>query len=122
MMNPFAGWPITQSWDEHPAKTKGVDWAAPAGTPLPAFADAQVNYIPNNGSAGNTAHLYTAEGYTRYLHCHDDGFPAGGWATVPEGGTVALVGSTGDSTGPHVHVDSWRDGKPSRIATATSKR
>lgn len=111
MHNPFASWQITQTWDEHPAKTKGVDWTAPTfRAPLRAFAACRVVYHPDNGTAGNTAHLYTDEGYTRYLHCADEGFPSGErW--LAEGETVALEGSTGDSTGDHVHVDSWRDGQ-----------
>lgn len=109
MHNPFATWKVTQTWDEHPTATKGVDWAAPEGTPLPAFADATVHFIPNNGTAGNTAVLYTNEGHTRYLHCATAEFPTG-WHYLSEGETVAFVGSTGLSTGPHVHVDSWRDG------------
>lgn len=84
----------------------GVDFAAPTGTPVYASGDATVQFRGRAGGAGNMIKLDHGEGMiTRYLHLHQfvDGLTVG--QTVRQGQTIGFVGSTGASTGPHLHYE-----------------
>jgi murein DD-endopeptidase MepM/ murein hydrolase activator NlpD len=80
----------------------GVDYGAPIGTPVQATADGVVVSAGWNGGAGNMVHLRHMNSYeTMYLHLSRIYVTPGEWVT---GGKtiVGLVGSTGESTGPHL--------------------
>lgn len=91
----------------------GVDYAAPAGTPVMAVGDGVVTMKGWSGGGGNTLKIRHENGcMTGYLHLQ--GF-ARGVATgkrVRQGEVIAWVGSTGVSTGPHLDFRFWKDGKP----------
>lgn len=85
---------------------KGTDFAAPMGTEIYAAADGTVidaTYTDDyNHGSGMMIVLQHKDGLvTKYFHCSHVYIPIG--MTVTKGQNIALVGSTGDSTGPHCH-------------------
>jgi len=94
--------PILGRWKAH----KGTDYAASPGTPVRAIGDATVVRAGWAGGYGNMLELRHRNGYvTRYGHLR--GFAKGirAGARVEIGQTVAYVGTTGLSTGPHLHFE-----------------
>lgn len=90
----------------------GVDFAAPTGTPVYASGDSTVQTKRFSRSAGNMVVLDHGEGMvTRYFHLDDfaDGLENG--RSVRQGETIGYVGSTGASTGPHLHYEIIVDGE-----------
>ncbi len=82
----------------------GVDYAANTGTPVVAAADGEVTYAGMRGASGNLIRIEHANGYeTGYAHL--SGFAAGirRGREVHQGQLIGYVGSTGRSTGPHLH-------------------
>ena len=83
---------------------RGLDIAAPSGTPITASAAGQVIWSGPKGTYGNLVKLDHGNGYvTYYAHCSSLLVAEGDW--VEQGQTIALVGSTGRSTGPHCHFE-----------------
>jgi len=81
----------------------GIDYAAPAGTPVQAVADGTVKFAGRKGGFGNFVELRHANGYTTmYGHLKSFGKGVKAGAKVKQGQTVGYVGSTGLSTGPHL--------------------
>ena len=82
----------------------GLDIATSTGTPVAAAASGTVTFAGWKGSYGNLMVITHSNGVqTYYGHCSKLYFSAG--ATVSQGQTVAAVGSTGNSTGPHLHFE-----------------
>lgn len=89
----------------------GVDIAAPHGTTIRAAAGGEVMYTGWRGAFGNTVIIdHGGDLYTIYGHC--SGFLVRAGATVKQGQPIARVGSTGLSTGPHVHFEVQKNGAP----------
>jgi murein DD-endopeptidase MepM/ murein hydrolase activator NlpD len=84
---------------------KGVDYAAGTGTPIQAAGDARVEFVGRKGGYGNTVILNHGAGKTT-LYAHMSRFarirPG---QRVAQGTTIGYVGSTGMSTGPHLHYE-----------------
>lgn len=90
----------------------GIDWGAPIGTPVQAAADGVVVQMGDGGAYGNVIYVDHPGGrQTRYAHL--DAFRAGLkiGAAVTAGELIGYVGSTGRSTGPHLHFELRVDGK-----------
>lgn len=82
---------------------KGTDIAAPEGTKIYAVADGTVTVATYSSSAGNYVMINHGNGvYTAYMHASKLHCEVGD--TVAQGDTIAEVGSTGVSTGPHLHI------------------
>lgn len=102
--SPF-GWrihPITGTYRFH----SGVDLGYEYGTPVPALFDGEVVQAGNyDDGYGNQVLLYHPDYdcYTRYGHMSTIYVSNG--QTVSRGTTIGLVGSTGNSTGPHLHLE-----------------
>ncbi len=91
----------------------GLDYVAPAGTPVSAAADGRITQAGWSGGYGRVVDIAHAGGYTtRYGHLH--GFARGirAGAAVTQGDLIGYVGSTGLSTGPHLHYEVRRHGVP----------
>jgi murein DD-endopeptidase MepM/ murein hydrolase activator NlpD len=89
---------------------QGIDIALPAGTPILATHDAVVRFAGEDGGFGLLVELTGENGImTRYAHNSRNLVSSG--QTVRAGDVIAHVGSTGDSTGPHVHFELWRNGQ-----------
>jgi murein DD-endopeptidase MepM/ murein hydrolase activator NlpD len=99
-MDPFNG---------EEAMHKGVDFATDAGTDVLAVASGIVTWAGPREGYGNLIEINHGNGYTtRYAHNAQTLVQVGD--TVERGQAVAVVGSTGRSTGPHVHFEVLRDG------------
>jgi murein DD-endopeptidase MepM/ murein hydrolase activator NlpD len=102
--------PILHMWRAH----EGVDFAAAYGTPVRATADGIVTRVGReDGGYGNVIELRHANGIrTRYGHL--SGFARGLRAgeRIEQGETIGFVGSTGLSTGPHLHYEFLVNGHP----------
>ncbi len=83
----------------------GIDIAAPIGTPILAAASGVVEYATwNDGGYGNMIDIRHADGtITRYAHMNELYVKEG--QTVSQGQTIGAMGSTGFSTGPHLHFE-----------------
>ena len=80
----------------------GIDIPAPLGTPIYAAYDGQVAWANYNWSAGNWIGIDHGNGlYTIYMHM--SAFKVEEGTYVKKGDLIGLVGSTGSSTGPHLH-------------------
>jgi len=91
----------------------GVDWAAPTGTPIRAAFSGKVTYRAVRGGYGNFIELTHKGGITsRYAHMHEyaDGVQLG--SVVQAGDLIGYVGTTGLSTGPHLHFEIRMRGEP----------
>jgi len=92
-------------------KHQAVDFSAPNKSPIYALADGVVVYsscVPVNldGSYGNTVVIQHTDGsglFSLYAHMNTRWVKEG--TTVTKGQQIGIVGSTGDSTGPHVHLE-----------------
>ncbi len=90
---------------------KGVDYAAPSGTPVRASSDGKVTFLGRKGGYGNTLELQHGKHYsTLYGHLsrYAKGLKQGD--AVQQGETIAYVGMTGLATGPHLHYEFRVDG------------
>ena len=87
----------------------GTDFAASAGTDVLAFADGTVLAAGQDAGYGNYVKIDHGNGYvTLYGHCSELLVSAG--QTVQRGERIALVGATGQATGPHLHFELMHDG------------
>jgi murein DD-endopeptidase MepM/ murein hydrolase activator NlpD len=85
---------------------KGVDYAAPIGTPVRAAGDGRVLFAGRRGGYGNLVELDHSRGITT-VYGHLSRFAAGLRAGqhVAQGQVIAFVGMTGLATGPHLHYE-----------------
>ena len=91
----------------------GVDYAAPAGTPVVALGDGVVTMKEYKGGGGNTVKIKHNSTYTTgYMHLkgYAKGLTVG--KRVRQGEVIGYVGSTGSSTGPHLDFRVWKNGTP----------
>jgi murein DD-endopeptidase MepM/ murein hydrolase activator NlpD len=91
----------------------GVDYAAPIGTPVQATADGTVTFAGWNGGSGRMVRLRHKNSYeTLYLHLSRLGPGIRKGASVRGGDVVGYVGSSGESTGPHLDYRIYYHGSP----------
>ncbi len=90
---------------------KGVDYAAPIGTPVRAAGDGRVLFAGRRGGYGNLVELDHSRGITT-VYGHLSRFTRGLHAGqhVAQGQVIAFVGMTGLATGPHLHYEYRVDG------------
>lgn len=91
--------PVTGKQQMH----SGVDLGMPTGTPIYAVADGQVESARELGNCGNGVRITHSGGYMS-VYCHASKLLIKQGQSVKSGDTIALVGSTGMSTGPHLHL------------------
>ncbi len=112
-LSPYGNWQqaprVTRSLFMH----EGVDLVAPAGTPVLAAADGVVIGAGPNGRYGNWIRIDHA-GQLATVYGHLSGFAPGivTGTKVSRGEVIGFVGSTGRSTGAHLHFELLADGKP----------
>ena len=105
---------------------RGLDFAAPRGTPIFAAGNGAITYRGRRGAYGNFILIKHNNGYeTAYAHLNrfNNKFKKG--SRVEQGDVIGYVGTTGRSTGPHLHYEIRKNGKrvdPSRIKTIISKK
>jgi murein DD-endopeptidase MepM/ murein hydrolase activator NlpD len=85
---------------------RGVDYAAPQGTPVKAAGDGTVVYLDNKGGYGRTIVLRHGSGYsTLYAHLSRYARELKRGSRVQQGAIIGYVGMTGLATGPHLHYE-----------------
>jgi murein DD-endopeptidase MepM/ murein hydrolase activator NlpD len=84
----------------------GVDWAGPIGTPIYAAGNGTITYANWKSGYGKHTEIQHANGYVT-TYSHQSGFARGirEGMTVRQGQLIGYLGSTGLSTGPHVHYE-----------------
>lgn len=91
----------------------GIDYAASTGTPIRAVGDGVIQKAGWGGGYGNVVEIRHQRGYTsRYAHMR--GFASGvrSGTRVKQGQVIGYVGTTGLSTGPHLHYEFHMNGRP----------
>jgi murein DD-endopeptidase MepM/ murein hydrolase activator NlpD len=82
----------------------GLDFAAPTGTPIHAIANGVITSASYDGSYGNKTVL-TLEDGTELWFCHQTEFDVSVGDVVQAGDVIGSIGSTGNVTGPHLHLE-----------------
>ena len=99
--------PLSGAWRLH----RGVDVVAELGQPVKAAYSGTVVFAGWNGAHGKTVHVvHDGRWSTRYSHLSTWDVRAGD--TVKKGELIGFAGSTGQSTGPHLHFELLREGEP----------
>ncbi|MNM47366.1 Murein DD-endopeptidase MepM [compost metagenome] len=89
---------------------KGMDFHARVGDPVMAVADGVVSYSGVKGGYGNVVEIDHGNGY-KTLYAHNSRLTVREGSLVRAGQEVAKAGSTGRSTGAHVHFEVWQNGQ-----------
>ena len=113
-VRPISGGTITSRYGERSSIRSsthtGLDLAAPKGTTIKAAATGKVTFAGYNGSYGYMIKIKCDNGYEMwYAHCSKLYAKKG--QRVSAGTKIAAVGSTGNSTGPHLHFEIRKNGK-----------
>jgi murein DD-endopeptidase MepM/ murein hydrolase activator NlpD len=92
--------PIQNAWKQH----KGVDYGAPAGTPIRAIGDGVVEFAGRQNGYGNVVEIrHNNQRSTLYAHLSRVDVRQG--QRVEQGARIGAVGATGWATGPHLHFE-----------------
>ena len=89
----------------------GVDLAAPNGTPIVAADGGEVLQASYSGGYGNSILIYHGGGFATF-YAHMSGFAVGQGQMVKRGQVIGYVGTTGWTTGPHLHFEVRVNGAP----------
>ncbi|HET6418600.1 MAG TPA: M23 family metallopeptidase [Geobacteraceae bacterium] len=89
---------------------KGIDISVPEGTPVKPVAAGTVVYSGFRSGYGNTIIVEHPDGMTT-IYAHHSANLASFGQQVDRDTVIALSGSTGRSTGPHLHFEAWKDGE-----------
>jgi murein DD-endopeptidase MepM/ murein hydrolase activator NlpD len=105
-------YPFEPPFDGFPHFHTGIDLAAPLGQPVYAAADGVV-VAASRATEGYGDHVIIAhDSHTFTLYGHLESFAVKPGDTVHQGQLIGMVGSTGNSTGPHTHFEVRVDGTP----------
>ena len=111
LMWPVSG-PVTSGYGWRWGRLhEGIDIAVPTGTPVVAAASGHVIVAGWMGGYGNLVVIDHGGGLAT-AYGHNSSFGVGSGSTVSQGQTIAYAGSTGNSTGPHVHFEVRVNGSP----------
>lgn len=103
--------PQVQNKDRRYRTHMGIDYAAPTGTPVFSVADGKVAYIGFNGAYGKLIIIDHPGNYrTYYAHLSDYNNELAVGNDIRRGMEIGYVGSTGRSTGPHLHYELRKNG------------
>lgn len=97
--------PVLKVWKLH----DGVDFGAPCGTPIRSLGAGRVVLVEHHAAYGKRV-IVDVGGGRRYGYTHLSSFGVKVGDTVPHGGYLGAVGSTGYSTGCHLHFMAWQNG------------
>ena len=85
---------------------KGTDYAAPSGTPVRATSDGEITWAARNGSFGKLVVIkHRGQFETKYAHLNEYAAGIKKGSKVRQGQVIGYVGTTGGSTGPHLHYE-----------------
>ena len=104
----------------------GVDYAAPTGRKVVATAEGKVIHKGRKGGYGKTIMIKHKNGYKSlyaHLNSYNNKLKIGSW--VKQGDFIGRVGTTGRSTGPHLHFSIYKNGRavdPQKVITVTKTK
>ncbi|MEE4250177.1 MAG: peptidoglycan DD-metalloendopeptidase family protein [Alcanivoracaceae bacterium] len=100
--NPNRRHPVLNTIRAH----RGVDYAAPSGTPIRAAGDGRIEFVGKKGGYGNVIIIRHGQAYST-LYAHMRSFARGmrNGTRVKQGQTIGYVGMTGLASGPHLHYE-----------------
>jgi murein DD-endopeptidase MepM/ murein hydrolase activator NlpD len=99
---------------------KGVDYAAPSGTPVRAAGDGRIVFRGDKGGYGNVLEIaHAGQIVTRYGHLSRFAVSVRAGDRVSQGEVIGYVGMTGLATGPHLHFEFLVRGQARNPTTAT---
>jgi murein DD-endopeptidase MepM/ murein hydrolase activator NlpD len=102
-------------FSNRPALHQGQDFAAPLNTPIYAPAPGIVSFVGVRSGYGNTVEIDHGRGFkTRYAHLNAMAVQPG--QRIMLGQRIGAMGTTGRSTGVHLHYEVWMDGRPQNPA------
>ncbi len=102
-------------FNHHPAVHAGLDFAGPFMTPIYATAPGTVSFVGVRSGYGNVVEIDHGGGFkTRYAHLQSFSVRQGDRVAI--GTRIAAMGSTGRSTGVHLHYEVWMNGRPQNPA------
>lgn len=105
---PVAGYHLTAGFGEYSGLWShyhtGLDFAAPSGTPIVAIANGVVSSVGYDGAYGNKT-VITLDDGTELWFCHQTSYTVDVGQEVRAGDLIGYVGSTGNVTGPHLHLE-----------------
>jgi murein DD-endopeptidase MepM/ murein hydrolase activator NlpD len=105
---------------------QGLDFAAPTGTPIFAAGSGTITYRGRRGAYGNFILIKHNNGYeTAYAHLSRYSSKFRNGSRVKQGDVIGYVGSTGRSTGPHLHYEVRKSGRridPRKMKMIVSKK
>ena len=99
--------PVLKRWKAH----HGTDFGARRGTPILAAADGTVIFSGRLGGYGNVVKIRHKDNYMT-LYAHQSRIKVKRGKHVKQGQVIGYVGSTGRSTGPHLHFGLYKNGRP----------
>lgn len=106
------GYRVNPMGNHEPRRHKGVDYAAPIGTPVYAAGNGVVTMYYNSKSYGNYVRIKHSNGFsTAYAHLKSFSKAVIGGKSVERGQVIGYVGNTGRSTGPHLHFELIHKGR-----------
>jgi murein DD-endopeptidase MepM/ murein hydrolase activator NlpD len=99
----------------HPALHQGQDFAAPLNSPIYATAPGVVSFVGVRSGYGNTVEIDHGRGFkTRFAHLNSMAVQRG--QQIALGQRIGAMGTTGRSTGVHLHYEVWMNGRPQNPA------
>lgn len=102
-------------FNARPAYHQGQDFAGPLNTAIVSTAPGIVSFVGVRSGYGNTVEIDHGRGFkTRYAHLNSTAVTVGQQVAV--GQRIGAMGTTGRSTGVHLHYEVWMDGKPQNPA------
>lgn len=104
---PLSGYHLTATFGEYGLWSHyhtGLDFAAPSGTSIRAIANGVITEVGYDGAYGNKTVLTLDDG-TELWFCHQTSFLVSEGQEVRAGEVIGTVGSTGNVTGPHLHLE-----------------
>jgi murein DD-endopeptidase MepM/ murein hydrolase activator NlpD len=105
---PVSGYHLTAGFGEYSGLWShyhtGLDFAAPSGTPIVAVANGVVTSVGYDGAYGNKT-VITLDDGTELWFCHQTSYTVNVGQEVHSGDLIGYVGSTGNVTGPHLHLE-----------------
>jgi len=110
--------PVLKRWKAH----HGTDFGARRGTPILAVADGRVIFSGRKGGYGNVVKIQHKDNYVT-LYAHQSRIKVKKGTRVKQGQIIGYVGSTGRSTGPHLHFGLYKNGRainPMRLVKFSS--
>ena len=107
---PVDGGYISKKIDDDISPHNGIDIVAKRGTDIKCPLDGIVVFVGEKGNLGNTLIISHPLGYFT-IYGHNDKILVSEMEYVYQGDIISKLGSTGQTTGPHLHFEIWRNGK-----------